>query len=100
MRCGCARSWPDDAAPFHNAAQALAQLGRWDEAAGLIAGAPASFHEVEVCRVLVNAVAKRSLAGNGTGPASGTNTGTNPPALPDPADTHGPATDAAVRGGA
>jgi tetratricopeptide (TPR) repeat protein len=94
-----AHCWPDDAAPFHNAAQALAQLGRWDEAAELIARAPGSFHEVELCRVLVNAVAKRSLTGQGTEPASGNHTSTNPVVLPDPAGTQGPARDAAARGG-
>jgi hypothetical protein len=56
-----AACWPDDAAPFHNAAMALAKLGRWDEAAAVVARAPASFHNIEVCRSTERIVAARSL---------------------------------------
>ena len=57
-----AHCWPDDAAPFHNAAIELAELGRWDEAAAVVARAPASFHDIEVCRSTARIVAARSLA--------------------------------------
>jgi hypothetical protein len=53
--------WPDDAAPFHNAAMALAKRGRWNEAAAVVARAPASFHNIEVCRSTARIVAARSL---------------------------------------
>ncbi len=53
--------WPDDAAPFHNAAMELAELGRWDEAESVVARAPASFHDLEVCRITARIVAARSL---------------------------------------
>jgi tetratricopeptide (TPR) repeat protein len=53
--------WPDDAAPVHNAALALAEIGRWDEAAELIAHAPLSFKEVGVAQSLAAKVASRDL---------------------------------------
>lgn len=57
--------WPDDAAPFHNAAMALAKLGWWDEAAAVVARAPVSFHDIEVCRSTARIVAARSLTLDG-----------------------------------
>lgn len=59
-----AACWPDDAAPFHNTAIELAELGRWDEAAAVVARAPASFHDIEVCRFTARFVAARSLTPN------------------------------------
>ena len=53
-------SWPNDAAPFHNAANQLAELGRWDEAATGVARAPATFHEIEVCRATELMIATRN----------------------------------------
>jgi tetratricopeptide (TPR) repeat protein len=57
-----ANCWPDDAAPFHNAAIELAELGRWDEAAAVVARAPAAFHEIEVCRSTARIVAARCIS--------------------------------------
>ena len=56
-----AHCWPNDPAPFHNAAQALAELGRWEEAAAVITGAPAAFHEIEQGRKLASAIEARSF---------------------------------------
>jgi len=59
-----AACWSDDAAPFHNSAIELAELGRWDEAAAVVARAPASFHDIEVCRFTAWFVAARSPTPN------------------------------------
>ena len=56
-----ANSWPGDAAPFYNAAIELAELGRWDEAAAVVARAPASFQNIEVCRSTARIIWARCL---------------------------------------
>jgi hypothetical protein len=53
--------WPNDPAPFHNAAQTLAELGLWEKAAAVIAGAPSAFHEIAQGRKLARAVKARSF---------------------------------------
>jgi hypothetical protein len=50
-----------DLAPFHNAAIELAELVWWDEAAAVVARAPASFDEIEVRRSTARIVAARGL---------------------------------------
>lgn len=70
-----AKCWPEDAAPFQNAAMGLAELSRWEDAESVIARAPTSFHGIEICRTTARVVAARSLTVDGesapTTPASG-----------------------------
>lgn len=98
--CAAADSWPEDAAPFHNAAMELAELGRWEEAAAVVARAPASFHDIEVCRTTAQMVAAGHLKSPKREKTSNTCAGHQPQIEAGSTDNHRMNSDPTGKGGA